>query len=74
MVPISYLVHSINSVSMSIPVSQFLPPSSALGNHEFVPYICDSVSASQIRSSVPFFLDSTYKPYYTILQYLFFSF
>ena len=29
---------------MSIPVSQFIPPSLTPGNHKFVFYICDSNS------------------------------
>ena len=44
-----YFMHSI--VSMSIPVSQFIPPLPSL----FVLYICVSISALQISSSVAFF-------------------
>ena len=70
-----YFIHSINSVFMSIPVSQFLPPYSSppppLGIHTFVLYLCVSVSALQIRSSVPFF----WTPHMgTNMWYLFFSF
>ena len=40
---------------MSIPVSQFIPPPfPRLGNHKFVLHICDSISALQISSSVPY--------------------
>ena len=49
-------------VCMSIPVSQFiLHFSSLLGIHTFILYIFVSISALSINSSVPFFLDSTYK-------------
>ena len=45
---------------MSIPISQFIPPQPfPLGNPKFVFYICDSLSALQISSSI--FPDSTYK-------------
>ena len=42
------------SVSMSIPVSQFIPPLSPLGVHTFVLYTSVSISALQIDPSVPF--------------------
>ena len=45
---------------MSIPISQFIPPPFSLGIHTFVLYFCVSISALQIRSSIPLFLDSTY--------------
>ena len=49
------------SVYMSIPVSQFIPPpTSPLGVHMFVLYVCVSTSTLQISSSIPFFLDSTH--------------
>ena len=54
-----YFIHI--SAYMSIPISQFipppplLPPLSPLGVHTFVLYICVSISALQIGSSVPFF-------------------
>ena len=48
-----------SSVYMSIPISQFRPPPP--GNPKFVFYICDSISALQVSSSGPLFLDSTYK-------------
>ena len=38
---------------MSVPISQFIPPPpSPLRNHKFVFYICDSISALQISSSI----------------------
>ena len=41
---ISSLTHCINSVYMSIPVTQFIPtaPSPSLGVHTFLPYVCVS--------------------------------
>ena len=37
----------------SIPISQFTPiPPSCIGNHKFVLYICESISAMQINLSV----------------------
>ena len=49
-----YFIHS--SVYMSIPISQFIhPPSFPLGIHIFVLYVCVSISAWQLRSSIPFF-------------------
>ena len=46
-----WFIHSINSVYMSIPISQFIPPlpTPFLGIHTFFLYICVSVSALQIR-------------------------
>ena len=38
---------------MSIPISQFIPP--LRGIHTFILYVCVSISAMQIRSSLPFF-------------------
>jgi len=50
-----YFMHSINSVYLSVPISQFIPiSSSVLGNSKFVLYICDSISALQISLSIPF--------------------
>ena len=44
-----------SSTYMSIPISQFTPPSLCpLGVHISVLYICVSISALQISSSVPF--------------------
>ena len=58
----SYVICFIHiSVYMSIPISQFIPPSpphpllSPLSVHTFVFYICVSISALQTGSSVPFF-------------------
>ena len=50
-------LHSISSVYTSIPVSQVIPPMPrfALGVLTFVFYICVSVSALQLRLSIPFF-------------------
>ena len=53
-----YFIHI--SVYMSIPISQFIPPSSpptsppTFGVHTFVVYICVSISALQTGSPVPF--------------------
>ena len=45
-----------NSVFVSVPASQFiLSLDSSLGVHAFVFYICVSISALQIGSSIPFF-------------------
>ena len=54
---IIYFIHSISSVYMSIPISQFIPPSSfpPLVSIHFFLYVCVSISALQIRSSIPFF-------------------
>ena len=61
-------------VCMSVPVSQFIPHfSSLLGIHTFILYIFVSISALSINSSVPFFLDSTYKWCYMIFVFLFLS-
>ena len=49
-----YFIYS--SVYMSIPISQFIPTlPSPLVNHKIIFYVCDSISALQISSSVPFF-------------------
>ena len=51
-----YFVNSINSVYVWIPISQFLSSSLfPLGILKFVFYICDSISALQIHSPIPFF-------------------
>ena len=57
---------------MSTPISQLiLPHPSSLGNHKFVLYICNSISALQISSFGPFF----YIPHIRdVIQCLFFSF
>ena len=56
---------------MSIPNSQFIPrPFSSLDVHTLVLYFCVLISALQIKSSISFFLDSTYM--YNI-GHLFFS-
>ena len=67
---IIYCVHS--SVCISIPVSQLIPPHPfPLGIHMFIPYIYVSISASHIRSSIPYF----YIPHIHVnIWYLFFSF
>ena len=52
----STLIHTINSLSVPIPISQFLPPPpSSLDIHTFVLYICVSIPAVQIGLSIPFF-------------------
>ena len=53
-----YTVHRVAKESdmtedVLIPISQLLPPSLPLGIHAFVLYVCVSVSALQIGSSVP---------------------
>ena len=53
-----YLIHS--SVSMSIPVPQFIPPIVFLVVHMFPIYIYVSISALQVSQFVLFFLDSIY--------------
>ena len=50
-----YFIHSINSVYMSIPISQVIPTLLPFGIHAFVHYICVFISALQIRSSMSFF-------------------
>ena len=35
-----YFIHRINSVCISIPISQFIHPTSLLGIHKFVLYTC----------------------------------
>ena len=55
-----YFVRSIDSVCISIPVSQFIPPPPFPPRfvvHTFALYVCISNSALQIRS-IPFFPDS----------------
>ena len=51
---VTYFTHS--SVYMSIPISQFIPPSLTPDVHMFVLYVSVYISALQISSSVPFFL------------------
>ena len=71
------VIHFIHSVNMSICQSQSPSPSHfpcPLGVHKFVVYVCVSISALQINSSVPFFLYSTYKQYYMILVFLFLTY
>ena len=66
-----YFIHS--SVYTSMPISQFTtpPPSpSPLGNHKFVLYLGDSISALLISSSVLVFQVPRIND---IVQYLFFS-
>ena len=46
-----YFIHS--SVYMSIPISQFIPLPHSLVIHMFVLYVCVSISALQISSSIP---------------------
>ena len=53
-----YFIHS--RVYMSIPISHFIPPPLLLRVHIFVLYACVSISALQVSSSLPFFLDSKY--------------
>ena len=51
-----YFIHSINSVYVSIPISQLiLSPTSPFIVHMFVLYICVSISALQIIFSIAFF-------------------
>ena len=51
-----------SSTYMSIPISQFTPPSLCpLGVHISVLYICVSISALQISSSVPFWPQYIFK-------------
>ena len=42
------------SIYMSVPISQFIPPLTHLGIHKLVLFICVSISALQIGSSVHF--------------------
>ena len=49
---VTCFIHSINNVYLSILVSQFILPHS-LGVHSFVLYVYVSISALQIRSSIP---------------------
>ena len=67
---IIYCVYS--SVCVSIPVSQLIPPCPfPLGIHMLILYIYVSISASHIRSSIPYF----YIPHIHVnIRYLFFSF
>ena len=52
---VTYFIHGIHSVCGAIPISPFLPPPLfPLGIHVFVLYICVSLFALQIRSSVHF--------------------
>ena len=51
-----YFRHSINSVYMSIPISQFIPfPPFPLGVHVFILSICVSISLLHVSLSIPFF-------------------
>ena len=65
LVLISYLFYT----QQCINVNPNLPVHPTLGNHKFVLYICDSISALQISSSVPFF----YIPHISDIINLFFS-
>ena len=49
-----YVIHSIDTVYINPNLPIHPTPPSQLGNHKFVLYICVSISALQIRSSVPF--------------------
>ena len=48
-------INSVNSLCMSIPICQLIPLPFPFGVHRLVIYICVSISALQIGSSVPFF-------------------
>ena len=51
----SLAIYFMQSIAQSVPISQFIPiSSSVLGNYQFVPYVCDSISALQISLSIPF--------------------
>jgi len=69
--PISYLLYMV--MYMLQCYSQFAPPSLSFARcvHKSVLYVCVSIPALQVCSSVPFSLDSIYV---INLQYLFFSF
>ena len=54
---------------MSIPISQFIPPSFPL-KHKFVFYICDSVSVFVNKFICTIFLDFTCKQYHMIFVFL----
>ena len=56
---------------MNVRQSQPPLPPAPFSTCQFVSYICDSISTLQRSSSVPFFLDSTYKRYYTVFVFLF---
>ena len=64
----SYLFYT-QQCYTSISISQFILPSPLLGIHTFVPYICVSISALQISSSVSFFQIPHISD---VIQYLFF--
>ena len=64
-----YFIHG--SVYMSIPISQFTLPPLPLCVHMSILYVCVSIPALKISSSLPFFLDSTYMCQYTIFVFLF---
>ena len=61
-----------NSVCMSVPNSQFIPPPPhfPFGNHKFVFEVCESISVLWISSFVSLFLDSTCKWYHMIFVFL----
>ena len=52
---ISYLFYTQQSIYVSPNLPIRPTPPSPVGNHKFVLYICDSISALQISSSVPFY-------------------
>ena len=67
---LTYFIHSINSVCVSMPISQFIPlPSFPLGVHTFFFAVYMSISALQIKSSIWFSWFHTY-----VLIYIWFSF
>ena len=64
---VTHFIHSVNSVYMSILISQFIPPP-CFSMYIFILYVSVSIYALQRRSSIPshFFLDSTCMLMYNI--------
>ena len=66
-----YFIHSLNNVYMSVSTSRFLPPGLfPLGVCTFVLYVCVSISALHIGSSVPFFRFHIHELIYDICFFL----
>ena len=72
--PILDIVSILYICQSQSPNSPDLTPPFPLGIHTSVLYVCVFISVLQIRSSIPFFLDSTYMHQYTIFLFLFLTY
>ena len=71
---VSYLFYTQQCIYVCPNLPIHLTPLSPFGNHKFVLYICDSISALQINSSLPFFQIphiSSFTHYFSLLDLLY---